>query len=120
MMVIRSIDAPDTRAADTLASDTLARELAAIGRAARAAAAELALAPASAKRAALLAGAAEIRATAPEILDANLRDRHESGAGLSPALLDRLTPTPERVEAMAAALEEVAALPDPIGTSLAR
>jgi glutamate-5-semialdehyde dehydrogenase len=120
MMVIRSIEAPDTLAADTLAGDTLAGELAAIGRAARAAAAKLALAPASAKRAALLAGAAEIRATAPEILDANLRDRRESGAGLSPALLDRLTLTPERVEAMATALEEVAALPDPIGTSLAR
>ncbi|HWK43888.1 MAG TPA: glutamate-5-semialdehyde dehydrogenase [Stellaceae bacterium] len=101
-------------------SETLATELAAMGARARQAAGELAVASTLAKNAALIAAAAAIRASAAEILAANDRDRLEAGAGLSAALLDRLTLDAARIEAMARALEAVAALPDPIGRSIAR
>ncbi len=41
-------------------------------------------------------------------------------AGLAPAMLDRLQLNEARVEAMARGLEEIAALPDPVGRELAR
>ncbi|HEX4927421.1 MAG TPA: glutamate-5-semialdehyde dehydrogenase [Burkholderiales bacterium] len=87
-----------------------------LGAAARAAARELARASTEAKNGALAAMAAEIRAHAPEILDANARD--VAGArktGHDAAFLDRLTLTPALVEQMAAGIEQVAALPDPVG-----
>ncbi|MFC7475230.1 glutamate-5-semialdehyde dehydrogenase [Dankookia sp. GCM10030260] len=95
-----------------------ARLLETAARAARAAAADLARAPRPAKDAALLAAAAALRARAAEILAANEAD--VAGApGLSAAFKDRLTLTPARIEAMAQGLEEVAALPDPVGRVLA-
>ncbi|MBP0494454.1 glutamate-5-semialdehyde dehydrogenase [Roseomonas indoligenes] len=87
-------------------------------RAARAAATILARAPRPTKDAALLAAAASLRARQDEILAANEADR--AGApDLSPAFKDRLTLNPARVEAMARGLEEVAALPDPVGRVIA-
>ncbi len=87
-----------------------------LGRAARSAAGVLALTPRAAKDAALLAAAAELRASAAGILEANARDVQAAlGAALGSALLDRLLLTPARVEAMARGLEEVAALADPVG-----
>ncbi len=87
-----------------------------LGAAARAAARELARASTEAKNAALAAMAAEIRSRSAEILDANARDvaaarRSDHDA----AFIDRLTLTPPLVEQMAAGLEEVAGLPDPVG-----
>src|SRR3546814_13045003 len=41
------------------------------------------------------------------------------GKGLTDALLDRLALTPDRIEVMARGVEEVAALPDPVGRTLA-
>jgi glutamate-5-semialdehyde dehydrogenase len=87
-----------------------------LGVAARAAARELARASTGAKNAALAAMAAEIRTRAAEILDANARDvaaarRSDHDA----AFIDRLTLTPALVEQMAAGVEQVAALPDPVG-----
>ncbi len=99
----------------------LAEEMAEIGRQARAAAAALALAARDVKEGALLAAAAAVRANAAEILAANARDLAEAeGEGLAPALRDRLALDAKRIEAIAAGLEAIAELPDPVGRSLAR
>ncbi|WP_328805726.1 glutamate-5-semialdehyde dehydrogenase [Sabulicella rubraurantiaca] len=87
-------------------------------RAARAAATSLARAPGPAKDAALCGAAAAIRAQTAEILAANAADL-AAATGLSAAFADRLTLNPARVEAMAKGLEEIAALPDPVGRVLA-
>ncbi|ENO89735.1 glutamate-5-semialdehyde dehydrogenase [Thauera linaloolentis] len=87
-----------------------------LGRQARAASRVLAAASTATKNAALLAMAAEIRARSGELLAANAQDLDGArAAGLEPALIDRLTLTEKGVEAMAIGLEQVAALPDPIG-----
>lgn len=84
--------------------------------AARTAGRRLARASTEAKNAALLAMAAAVRATAPAVLAANALDVSEAkAAGVAPALLDRLVLDAKRVEAMAASLESVARLPDPVG-----
>jgi glutamate-5-semialdehyde dehydrogenase len=91
-----------------------------IGAKARAAARELANAPAEKKNRALAAAARILRERAGEILAANELDCEDARAkNLSGALIDRLTLNPARVEAMARGLEEVAALPDPVGRVLA-
>jgi glutamate-5-semialdehyde dehydrogenase len=90
----------------------------AAGRAARDAATVLARAPRPLKDRALAAAAAAIRAATPAILAANAADL-AAAPGLSGAFRDRLTLTPARIEAMAQGLEEVAALPDPVGRVLA-
>jgi len=91
-----------------------------IGAAARAAARELAQATSADKDAAIRAGAAAIRARRGDILAANAKDVAAAEAkGVSGALLDRLALDDKRIEAMARGLEEVAALPDPVGTVLA-
>nr|WP_302474537.1 glutamate-5-semialdehyde dehydrogenase [Roseococcus sp. MDT2-1-1] len=87
-------------------------------RAARAAATSLARAPGPAKDAALRAAAAAIRDQSAEILSANAADL-AAATGLSDSFTDRLTLNPARVEAMAKGLEEIAALPDPVGRVLA-
>ena len=87
-----------------------------LGQAARAASRQMAKASTADKNAALLAMAADIRARKSELLAANAADVEEARAnGLEPALLDRLTLTAKGVAAMAEGLEQVAALPDPIG-----
>ena len=88
-----------------------------IGRAAVEAARVLAQAGTGRKNDALMAAAAALRARESAILAANERDvaaaRH---AGLGGAMLDRLQLDPARVAAMAAGVEQIAALPDPVGT----
>ena len=60
--------------------------------------------------------AAEIRARRDALLAANAQDLDSArAAGLEAALIDRLTLNEKGIEAMAAGLEQVAALPDPIG-----
>lgn len=86
-------------------------------RSAREAAQQLRVASDEARRTALRAAAAAIRARSREVLDANTSDL-ERLAGRSPAFRDRLTLTPARVEGLARALEEIAALPDPVGRVL--
>ena len=103
-------------AADTAAIARAALEEAA--RAARAAATTLARAPRPVKDLALTTAAASLRARGPEILAANAADL-AAAPELSEAYRDRLTLTPARVEAIAVGLEEVAALPDPVGRVLA-
>jgi len=103
-----------------LKQDDLQATMTSLGQAARAAAAELALAAPEVKVRALEAAAGAIRAEAGKIAAANAKDMAAARAkGLTPALLDRLELTPERIEAMARGLEEVAALPDPVGRTLA-
>ena len=87
-----------------------------MGRAARAAARELARATTAAKDAALAAMAAGIRAEAAAVLRANERDvKKAKRDGCDAAFVDRLTLTPALVEQMAAGVEQVASLPDPVG-----
>jgi glutamate-5-semialdehyde dehydrogenase len=91
-----------------------------IGAKARVAAREVANAPAEKKNRALLAGARILRERVGEILAANELDCEDARAkDLSAALIDRLTLNSTRIEAMALGLEEVAALPDPVGRVLA-
>ncbi|MDY3869284.1 MAG: glutamate-5-semialdehyde dehydrogenase [Pyramidobacter sp.] len=92
-----------------------------MGRKARAAAREMALAGSAVKNAALLGMARNLRARQKEILDANARDMKEGAeAGLTAALLERLTLNEARIEGMARGCEEIAALPDPIGRGISR
>ena len=91
-----------------------------IGAHARAAAAQLARAGTDAKNRALGEAASIIRARAGEIEQANAQDMSLARErGLSPAMLDRLALDAERIDAMARGLEEVAALPDPVGDVIA-
>jgi glutamate-5-semialdehyde dehydrogenase len=91
-----------------------------IGAKARVAAREVANAPAEQKNRALLAATRFLRERADDILAANALDCGDARAkGLSAALIDRLTLNPDRIEAMARGVEEVVALPDPVGRVLA-
>ena len=85
-----------------------------MGARARAAAAILVRTPTAAKAAALTAAARALRASAGAILDADDVAKGEAN-GLSAALIDRLKLDPKRLEGVAAGLEAVAALPDPVG-----
>ena len=87
-----------------------------LGAAARAASREMAKASTAAKNAALLTMAADLRARQDELLAANAADVAAAKAdGLESSMLDRLTIGAKSIEAMAQGLEQVAALPDPIG-----
>ena len=87
-----------------------------LGVAARAAARALARAGAGDKNRALAAMAAGIRADSAKILKANARDVAQAKkGGRDAAFVDRLTLTPALVEQMAEGVEQVAALPDPVG-----
>jgi glutamate-5-semialdehyde dehydrogenase len=91
-----------------------------IGAAARAAAATLANATTEAKNAALLAAARELRQQAATILLANEKDiAGMEAAGSTTALIDRARLDPLRIEAIAGSLEDIAALPDPVGSVIA-
>jgi len=94
--------------------------LLAMGDRAVAAARDLAGLDTAAKNGMLRLMASALRERRAEIRAANTVDM-EAGraAGLAPALLDRLLLTDARIEAMARGLEEVAALPDPVGATLA-
>jgi len=90
--------------------------IAEMGARARVAAGLLAQAPTTRKAAALHHAAAAIRGTAPDILAANQADLQRArAAGLSTAMLDRLELNPSRLAAVADALDEIAALEDPVG-----
>jgi glutamate-5-semialdehyde dehydrogenase len=77
--------------------------------------------PTAAKAAGLRAAAAAVREQAPAILDANARDMAAGEArGLSGALLDRLRLDGGRIEGVAAGIEAVAGLDDPVGQVIDR
>lgn len=86
---------------------------------ARSAAIALAGISTDAKNRALLNAASLLTSGADGILEANRLDLEAAAAkGLSPAFLERLTLNVARIESMARGLEEVAALPDPVGEVL--
>jgi glutamate-5-semialdehyde dehydrogenase len=96
-------------------------EMTRLGEQARAAAQVLATTPRTAKDQALRAGAGRLRARQSEILAANAKDMAAAQEGsLRASLLDRLALDAIRVEAMAAGLEAIAELEDPVGAELAR
>jgi glutamate-5-semialdehyde dehydrogenase len=98
-------------------SGDIAASMGEIGRHARAAARTLALAPAEQKNRALQLMAAAIRAQVSPILAANAEDVAEARtAGITGAFLDRLALDPARVETIAAGIDVVRALKDPVGT----
>ena len=100
------------------ASD-IAADMATLGREARAASRALAASSAETRRRALKSAAAALRARQAAILKANALDMAAArDSGLSGAMLDRLALDPGRVEAMAAGVEQVAALEDPLGRLL--
>lgn len=87
-----------------------------LARAGRTAQRQLARLDDPAKAAALRAAAAALREAEPEILAANARDVAAGEAsGLSGAMLDRLKLDPRRLAGIADAVDQVAALPDPVG-----
>jgi glutamate-5-semialdehyde dehydrogenase len=91
-----------------------------IGAAAKAAALELANVSTEMKNAGLQAAADAVRARKDVILHTNASDVAKAqAAGVKGSFLDRLVLDDARIEAMAKGLEDVAALPDPIGTILA-
>ena len=88
-----------------------------VGQKAREASLVLARADSDAKACALTSIAAEIRAGASDLQQQNALDM-EAGrqSQLTEALLDRLELTPARIESMAAGLDQIARLTDPVGT----
>ncbi len=87
-----------------------------IGKQAREASRAIARADTNQKNRALLAMATAIRRDAVKLLDANRRDMEQARAnGLDAALLDRLQLNDETIAGMAGGLEQIAALPDPVG-----
>ena len=94
----------------------IAALMAEMGRQARAAARTLALAPTAQKDRALQLMADTVRAEKARILVANAEDIAEARAsGVTGAFLDRLSLDAARVEAIAAAIDAVRALKDPVG-----
>ena len=110
----RRAPAPDNENGDVAA---LMRGL---GRAARAAARRVGTAPAEQRNRALAAMAEALRKRAPAILAANRQDLADArSSGLIASFIDRLTLDDARLEAVAQAVADVAALPDPVGRVLA-
>ena len=98
----------------------VAAVMAQVGVKARAAARPLALASAERKYAALIGMAEAVRLGAQDILDANAIDlANGEEAGLSPAMLDRLKLTKDRIRGIEDGIRTIAELKDPIGEVIA-
>jgi glutamate-5-semialdehyde dehydrogenase len=102
------------------ADGDIAGQMDGLGRRARAAVQDLAQASTETKNAALRAAAATLRTRTADLLAANARDMSAAEERkIAPSLLDRLKLDAARVNAMAAGLEQIADLPDPVGEVLA-
>jgi glutamate-5-semialdehyde dehydrogenase len=111
----------DDRAGGAESDATVEQAVRVAGLRAKSASLALAHSTADQRSAALRAASAAIRAGQAEIAAANRQDMAGAQShGLSAAMLDRLRLDPARIEAMAAGVETVAALPDPLGKTLAR
>jgi glutamate-5-semialdehyde dehydrogenase len=98
------------------ASEDLESGCRALAERAKAAARALAVAPGAAKNLWLHRSAEALARRSGEVLAANARDVAAApGYGLGAAAIDRLTLNPKRLNEMARALPDVAALPDPVG-----
>ncbi|HEX6792388.1 MAG TPA: glutamate-5-semialdehyde dehydrogenase [Casimicrobiaceae bacterium] len=94
----------------------LAGEMHRIGEAARAASRVVARADTNAKNLALTRAAVALRRETPRLIEANARDVAAArSSGHDAAFIDRLTLTAESIAAMAKGVDEIAALPDPVG-----
>ena len=99
-----------------MGDESMREEVRRIAEAARAASGALAQTSAEERNAALAAMAAALRAHAAEIVAANAEDVAAArAAGTKESLVDRLMLDEGRIEGMAAALEDLAVLPDPLG-----
>lgn len=115
MWTIGCLPANDAGVIDQL-NMTQTIELNEIGRRARRAARALALAPTERKNAALDRIARALHERADAVLAANAADmKHGRAVGLADALLDRLLLTQQRIAGIAADIETVVRLPDPVG-----
>ena len=103
-----------TRAVD--ASAEMRRQV----EAAKAASPALGWASTDEKNAVLHSAAALLRQRCDEVVAANEEDVAEASGHLSEAMIDRLRLTPDRVEALAASLEDLALLEDPVGETIDR
>ena len=100
---------------------TLAAEMADMGRKARNAARVLALAGGETRTRAIAGMATALRKRAAEVLAANEADLEAARAkGMAPAMMDRLALDAQRLDGVIAALESIAAIPDPVGVETAR
>ena len=98
----------------------LAAQMRELGQDAKLASRVLANADTYTKNAALKAMASAIRENVEPILEANAKDLEAArSAVLKASFVDRLTLTPDRIEAMAKGLDDIAALPDPVGEAIA-
>ncbi len=112
--------ASDQTASDQTASDHAAL-VSALVRESRAAQLVLAQSPYESRTAALTNAATLIRGARDEILARNALDvTRATENSIGAAFIDRLTLTPDRIEAMAAGLDDITGLGDPIGRELAR
>ncbi len=92
-----------------------------VGQKARKAATFLATTTTEKKNDALTAAAASIRASAALLLEANQKDLQAARErGLAASILDRLMLDEGRIEAIAAGLETIIGLPDPVGETIAQ
>ncbi len=107
-MMLNHAEAPESGSIDAMMSE--------LGTRARAAARQLANTPTDAKNAALRAMARRLRGSEAAILAANALDVEGMEArGLAGSFIDRGRLDAARVDAMAAGLEAIADLPDPVG-----
>ncbi len=105
----------------TKPAEDAAAIVAELGRRARAASAALRNATTEAKNRALSDAARLIRSEKAAILAANARDIEAAkSAGMSSALQDRLLLNEARIESMAKGLDDIVALPDPVGAEIER
>jgi glutamate-5-semialdehyde dehydrogenase len=112
---------PSSDAASPTPADLVEAELLAMGRRARAAARVLARSGADARTHSIEGMARALRARSGQVLAANAADLEDArSAGMSAALLDRLALDPGRLEAVATALDAIAAVVDPVGVETAR
>ncbi len=114
-----SSNARDAAPTDGSGVPATASEVLASARRAKVAARAVALLPTAAKNTILQAMADALRGHTPDILAANALDiAAAENAGTAAGLIDRLRLTPDRIEGMAIGLEELIALPDPVGTTV--
>ena len=105
---------------DFAAAADIAGQMTRLGHAARDASRVLATTPAVVKNAALKHAGQALRANTQAILDANARDLDAARArGTAGAFLDRLGLDAKACSAIAAGLDDIAGLPDPVGAVIA-
>ncbi|MCR6690447.1 glutamate-5-semialdehyde dehydrogenase [Cellulomonas sp.] len=111
-----SVAVDDPRSASASDGDDVVEQVRAVARRAQVASRRLATATRATKDAALHAMADALVGASARIVDANAHDLERGRAQqMAPGLLDRLALTDARIGAIADALRELAALPDPVG-----